>query len=50
MIFTNLDLHNPTRRQFERMRKLGIPYVAGMSWIQAKHLINQAVKNKKRKF
>lgn len=48
-MFTRLDLHNPTKRQFERMRELQIPYMYGMSWVQAKYLIEQATKNKKRK-
>lgn len=47
-VFTKLDLHNPTRRQLERMKALKIPYFNGMSWVQAKYLLKQALKNKKR--
>lgn len=49
MMFTRLDLHNPTRRQLERMKQYKIPYVQGMSWVQAKYLLEQAVKTKKLK-
>lgn len=49
MMFTKLDLHNPTKRQMERLKQFKIPYFNGMSWIQAKYLLDQAVKNKKQK-
>lgn len=47
-VFTYVDLHNPTKRQLERMKQLKIPYINGMSWVQAKYMITEAIKNKRK--